>query len=410
MKKTIWYLTKYFSTGSTGSVGTRSWLILKKFAELGEQVVVVTSDSNHLSKNLDIQIREKHQKIDGIHIIWLRTFKYSIAKSFFRILSWIHFEWNLFWLRKSKLPNPDIIIVSSLSLFTILNGLLLKRKYKCKLVFEIRDIWPLTLTEEGGYSGYNLMVIILGLIEYWGYKKADLIVGTMPNLGEHVNNILGYEKTVICIPMVVDPNFGRFHKKISEKYIESYLNNTFFNIVYAGTIGITNALETLFKAAEILTNNVNIRFIIVGDGALRERFRLKYGHLPNVVFAPKVDKDQVFPVLSNADLVYFSVFNSKVWLYGQSLNKMIDYMLSGKPILGSYSGYQTMINESGCGYYVPAEDVSALVRKIKEIKGMTVVKRNSIGLRGRQWLLENRTVDKVAKIYLESLSKICPLN
>ena len=30
---------------------------------------------------------------------------------------------------------------------------------------------------------------------------------------------------------------------------------------------MTNSLDTFFKAADILKNNTNIRFIIVGDGA-----------------------------------------------------------------------------------------------------------------------------------------------
>ena len=403
MSKTIWYVSKYFSTGTTGSVGTRCWLILKKFIDYGERVIVIASDSNHLASNLAIKNKIEHENVDGIHIVWLRTFKYSIAKSSFRIFSWIHFEWNLFWLQKSNLPKPDVIIVSSLSLLTILNGLLLKRRFSCKLVFEIRDIWPLTLTEEGGFSAYNPFIIFLGIIEWIGYKNADLIVGTMPNLGEHVAEILGYERPVICIPMIVDASFLEADNKISEKYVADYFDREFFNVVYAGTIGITNAMETFFEAAKALADNLEIRFIVVGDGALKDSYVKEYGDLSNLVFAPKVPKEQVFSVLSHADLVYFSVFNSRVWNYGQSLNKVIDYMLSGKPVLASYSGFPSMINESKCGYFVPSEDVGVLVEKIKEINKMSALDRELIGSRGRQWLLENRAADKVAKLYLDSI-------
>src|SRR5690606_15382674 len=105
---------------------------------------------------------------------------------------------------KERLPAPNAVIVSSLSLLTIFNGVLLRRRYKCRLIFEIRDIWPLTITEVGGFSRWNPLVFGLGLIEKWGYRSADAIVGTMPNLGEHVADVLGYPRVTHCIPMGVD--------------------------------------------------------------------------------------------------------------------------------------------------------------------------------------------------------------
>ena len=54
-------------------------------------------------------------------------------------------------------------------------------------------------------------------------------------------------------------------------------------------------------------------------------------------------------------------------------------MSSSKPVLGSYSGYPSMINEAGCGYFIPSEDVSLLVKKIKEIASMNENQRIAIG-------------------------------
>ena len=65
-------------------------------------------------------------------------------------------------------------------------------------------------------------------------------------------------------------------------------------------------------------------------------------------------------MLNEADVVYFSTFPSAVWNYGQSLNKIVDYMLAGKPIIGSYSGFYSMINEAKCGYLVEANNSEAL--------------------------------------------------
>ena len=76
--------------------------------------------------------------------------------------------------------------------------ILLRRKFGCKIIFEVRDIWPLTLIVEGNFSKLNPLVIALGFIEYLGYKFSDEIVGT--NLKQHVDKVLRFSRQY-CIPI-----------------------------------------------------------------------------------------------------------------------------------------------------------------------------------------------------------------
>lgn len=408
MASTIWYITKYFSPKTENSLGGRDWFLVNEMAKKGHNVTVITSDSNIFSDILyKLKERLKIDTYDQLSIYWLKTIKYKVPKSFLRIISWFHFELNLLFLNKKKLKKPDVIIVSSLSLLTIINGLFLKKKYKCKLIFEIRDIWPLTIVEEGNFSKYNPFVQFLSLIEYIGYRYSDAIVGMMPNLIEHVENIVGYKPLVKCIPIGFDESILNNTCKISDDYINHYFDESYFNVVHAGTIGITNALDVFFKAAaEMVNQDKSIRFILVGDGALKQMYMERFSHLDNIVFAPKVPRKMVRSVLEKADVVYFSTFDSKVWKYGQSLNKVVDYMLSGKLIVASYSGYPSMINESECGYFVPSDNVEALVNKLIEIKKLDKNEVNRIGLKGRQWIINNRRYDKLANDYLDFISSI----
>ncbi|MDI5993285.1 glycosyltransferase family 4 protein [Pseudomonas sp. MDMC216] len=403
MNKTIWYVTKYFSPKTANSPGGRGWFLVDEMQRAGYQVVVISSDSNNL---VDLPVLNKRvtlQDTDGVRIVWLKTMKYSVAKSLRRILSWFHFEWNLFWLNKSQLPRPDVVIVSSLSLLTIINGLLMRFKYKSRLVFEVRDIWPLTIVEEGGYSNRNLFVRGLAWLERLAYRKSDAIVGTMPNLAAHVRNELGFGRPVFCVPMGVSPGHLSDVAELPIDYIDRYLSSEKFKVVHAGTIGITNALDVFFKAAHALRERSDIEFIIVGDGALRQSYHNQYGDLPNLVFAPKVPRNMVQAVLTRGNLLYFSVHDSKVWDYGQSLNKVIDYMLAAKPVVASYNGYPSMINESGCGVFVPANDVGAVVTAVLDMKSRSEEERSLMGLLGREWLLQNRNYSKLAREYLSIL-------
>lgn len=401
MNKTIWYISKYVQIPNKDSSGGRGWLLMKEFAKRGYETVIITSNSQHFNNKKNINFNVINFSNDGIKFIILKTLNYVKSKSIRRVFSWLNFEWNLFFLNKKKFKKPDVIIVSSLSLLTILNGVLLRRKYNCKLVFEIRDIWPLTLVELSNFSKNNLFVMILKMIEKWGYKKSDFIVGTMPNLSEHVKEVLGYPKKVYCIPMGVDINSLNNNQKVNRDYVNQFLNTGCFNIIYAGNIGIANALETFFKTVHEFKKDHRFKFIIIGDGDLKNLYVKKYSYLKNLIFAPKVKKNQVQSALSYASILYFGVSKSKIYNYGISLNKLIDYMISKKPIIASYSGYPSMINEADCGFFIPAEDVQLLVNKIKELFFMSESERETFGLKGFEWLLKNRKYEILADNYLK---------
>jgi glycosyltransferase involved in cell wall biosynthesis len=403
MSINIWYVSKYVAPPGSGTAGGRGYLLMKELAMMGHQVTIITSDSNQLAKPPCLIDDYLFQDVDGIRICWVRTMKYSVAKSVRRILSWLHFEWRLMWLPKPMLTEPDVVVISSLSLLTILNGFWWRMRYKCRLIFEVRDIWPLTITEEGGFRPSNPFVLGLGIIERLAYKYSDAIIGTMPNLGEHVQNVLGYSVKTHCIPMGVDAATFATSEALPNDYATTYLPKDKFVVAHVGSIGITNALETFLNCAQAMQDRPHIHFLLVGDGDLRESYRKEYAHLNNLSFGPKVSKAMVQTLLAKCDLLYFSVHVSKVWQYGQSLNKVIDYMMAGKPVVASYTGYPSMINEADCGSYVPAGDVSALMQEVVRYAQMDIEERRAIGIRGRAWLLENRSYSKLAQEYLKIL-------
>lgn len=400
MNPCIWYVSKYVAPPASASAGGRGYLIMREFVRMGYKCVIITSDSNQLAEVPMLEKPFLAQEVDGIQLYWVRTMKYTVAKSLRRILSWLDFEWQLWRLPKDKLPVPDVVIVSSLSLITILNGFLLRRRFKCRLVLEIRDIWPLTITEEGGFSRWNPLVLGLGFIEKLGYEHADAIVGTMPNLIEHVESVLGYRKAAHCIPMGVDEAALTGGDSLPLDYAAQYIPKGKFIVAHAGTIGITNALDTMLDCAESMKGDARVHFLVVGEGDLRSRYQAKYAQLPNLTFAPRVPKQMVQSVLSRCDLLYFSVHVSTVWKYGQSLNKVIDYMLAGKPVVASYTGYPSMINEADCGTYVPAGDVMQLRLEVLRYVDMGVPERDAIGQRGRAWIIANRRYETLAQNYL----------
>jgi glycosyltransferase involved in cell wall biosynthesis len=246
--------------------------------------------------------------------------------------------------------------------------------------------------------------LFIGFVEKFGYRNSDLIVGTMPNLQEHVNNIGFSNKPVFCSPLGFDP------ENYSERDLS--INNPFININtgdkiligYAGSMGLTNGLDIFIETIKSMNSCSNIHFLIVGSGDLKEKYQAELAHYENVTFLPRIEQKQVKYFLDSCDILYLSTQNSKVWKYGQSMNKIVEYMLAAKPIIATYNGYPSMINEADCGIFVNSSNSLELRTVFLKYASFSKVELKKIGEKGRKWICENRTYSKLAKEYLDKIS------
>lgn len=403
----IWIITKYASSIEEG-FESRAFALAREFTQKGHKCSIISSDSNHFG------VYPKYKSIYNVHqnfnffVLRIRTFKYKKSASLRRIISWVDFEIKLLFAPLNKFPRPDIIIVSSLSLLTILNGIRLRKRYSAKLIFEIRDIWPLTMIVEGGYNKYHPVVLFLAWVEKRGYAKSDLVVGTMPNLSMHVSKRLGTLKTRCeCVPFGFDPDFFLLNTSNSTGFrMAYYIPTGKFIVGYAGSIGLSNGLDAIIDCIIKMQSDERFLFLFLGDGACRLEYVERTRHLPNVMFLPKVEREEVSSFLSLCDLLYFSSLKSEVWEYGWSPNKLIDYMMAGKPVLASYSGFQSMINEAESGFFVEAENPEEINKALNGIVDIPKLELQEMGSKGRSWLINNRKWADVAELYLSLMNEI----
>jgi glycosyltransferase involved in cell wall biosynthesis len=403
----IWIVTKYASSIDEG-FESRPFALGKQFVNKGHSCTIVSSDSNHFGIYPTYRKTYNFLKKSNLNVLRIKTYKYKNTASIKRIISWFDFELKLILAPLSNLSRPDIIIVSSLSLLTILNGIRLKKLYGAKLIFEIRDIWPLTMIVEGGYSNFNPFILLLAWIEKTGYFASDLVVGTMPNLSAHVSRISGItEIRCECVPFGFDPEFFLANKSNSNRFRIKYnIPTDKFIVGYAGSIGLSNGLDAIVDCIIQMQSDSRFLFLFLGDGACRRDYLKRTKHLTNVIFLPKVGREQVSSFLDLCDLLYFSALKSEVWEYGWSPNKLIDYMMAGKPLLASYSGFKSMINEAESGFFIEAENPEEIKESLNRIIDIPKQKLEEMGSKGKSWLVKNRTWDVVAEHYLSLISAL----
>jgi glycosyltransferase involved in cell wall biosynthesis len=361
-KKVIWCISKYASPETYGP-STKLFNTARYLSNFHD-VTLISSNSNHHAKYPQSNKKINVEFIESLRHIWINQNSFKKTRSLSRLISWFSFDYNLSKLQKKINEVPDLILVSSLPLFTILWALKIKRKYDIKVIFEVRDIYPLTMMEMG-YSRWNPIVLYMSYVERKAYKYSDLVVGTMSGIGQRVEEVLGYKKETFHSPIGLSPLFKQSVEELQEK---RFIQNKFV-VGYVGSVGKANNLDTLIQGAQHFQSDDRFHFLVVGDGEMLNAY--KNIASSNVTFTGRVAPENVKYWINQCDVLYLSTLKSKVFEYGQSMNKLREYLGSGKPLILAYEGYiDPFLKEAGI-LYVNLNDSNVLITSIKKINNLS---------------------------------------
>jgi len=405
----IWIFNQYINLPEFPG-GTRHIDIAKELTKQGHNIHLFASGFNYvLHKEIILKDGQKsiNQKIDNIEIHWLRVLSYK-KNNIKRFLSMFSFYRALRQeTRKIKKENgfvkPDIIIGSSVHLFSVLAAQKIAKNLNSRFVMEVRDLWPFTLIALRSMSKYHPLIILFAWLERYLYKKAEKIIVLPEKAGEYISKYTDESKIVWI------PNSFPIDRLKDIKYEKT--KNTKFTIIYAGAIGVPNDVITLVKAFQLLKENKDIQLIIIGDGVEKENIKkyVKENELSQIKLLDAIAKNEVLNFLQMADILWAGMIDSELYKLGFSFNKLYDYMAVSKPIILSAPNKNNFINESNCGWVVESENPEVLSEKILESKNMTENERLQLGKNGFNFLINNFTTklitDKLLKEVLIPINK-----
>ncbi len=326
----------------------------------GHKVTIFAASSVHLSdENLITDGRAMSaRKIDGIRYVFLKARNYE-GNGICRILNFFDYTLRLF-TQTGKFNRPDVIMATSVHPLTCAAGILLAWKYRCRCVVEIADLWPLTLVEYGAIKEKQIITRLLYGLEHWIYKRADAILFTMYGGKQYIRD-QGWEEDVpldkvFYINNGVDLSEYRRQEQ-EERYPDADLDRKdTFKVLYTGSMGKANAMYDILDAAERLKQYKEIQFLLFGGGYLEKELK-EYcckKRIANVTFKGKVDKKYIPNILSKGDLNIMTGISDRVTDYGLSMNKMFDYMASGRPIVSNIRTNYDILEENRCGISIRA--------------------------------------------------------
>lgn len=384
------------------------YYLAREWVNMGHSVYIIAAAYAHTRFNQPVQTgKVTAEDIDGIHYIWLPVPAYrpdSVAGRAKNILS--------FTLRsrfmKMPVSNAELVICSSHHPFPIYSARHYARKLDARLIFEVRDLWPLTLIELGGISRRNPFIACMQRAEDFAYRHADKVVSTLPGAKVYMASRGMNPGKFVYIPNGADLRDQTERHPLPAEHVkkmEEFRTKWEFIVGYAGKIGLSNALHTLIESLTICP--VPIAVALLGYGAFAEDLKVrasKLGVSERVLFLDPVGKDQVSDFLKRVDATYVGALRSPLYRFGMSLTKLNDFMLAGKPVIYAVDAPDNVIAESGAGISCPPENPEALSQAMMEMKGIGETKRKEMGDIGHNWVLDNRDYSLLAKRLLREVT------
>jgi len=402
--KTIWLINQYASTPERGLAG-RHYYFAHELAKKGYRVKVIAASYSHIMrepKNLasDIEIENR----GTFDFVWVRVNEYASSNSKRRILNWFAFAYQLLKLPKHLNERPDVILYSSAPLVGYLAALRLSKRLKAKIIFEVRDIWPLSVIQIGGYSPNHPFIRFLQWIEDKAYRTADFVVSNLKNSHDHMASRGLKRNKFKWIANGVSFDEVTQNIKLNNDAMASLPKDKFV-IGYAGAFGNANALNYLLHSAKELINETDIAFVLVGAGKEKDNLQnfVTENQLTNVHFIEPIPKVEIQSMLKTFDVCYIGLTKDPLFRFGVSPNKLFDYLYSARPIIYAIdSGNYNPVKEVNAGIEVEPENAANITKAILELRSKSKNELNAIGMNGRK-LVEEQYSYKYLTSELESV-------
>ncbi|HDS29306.1 MAG TPA: glycosyltransferase WbuB [Candidatus Acetothermia bacterium] len=404
----LWVINHYASL-PTAPDGTRHYELAKRLTAAGHDVTIIASQFHHKTRSrVELATRPySAAMVDGVRFLWVPSRIHYRKNSVARMLNMLEFSVRVGWKGRrrfrQRLPRPNVILGSSPHPLAAFAAGFISKKLGARFILEIRDLWPETLVQLGGYEEGHPLVRILRRVERFQYKRAVHIVSLLPEAWKYLERCGVARDRVTWVPN------GASVARDQQDPDRGISSSDELRVIYVGAHGRANVLDDLLSAAGILLHDGEpIRLILLGDGPEKPRLvaRAQQEGLCNVQFRDSIPKAEVARVLSHADVGIALMEDSPLYDYGVSLNKLFDYFAAGLPVLLAGRIAHDYVALSGAGLTIPPRSPEAIAAGLLEMAQMPPEERLRMGRRGQEYLQEHHDWDLLADRLMKILEEV----
>ncbi|MAT39517.1 MAG: glycosyltransferase WbuB [Ectothiorhodospiraceae bacterium] len=387
-----------------GAPAARAYEFSRRWVQAGHKVSVICGIPNHPHGVVYEGYRKQllhHERIDGVDVYRSWVYVTPNAGFYRRILNYSSYAVTSV-LAAEHLEKVDVCIATSPQFLTGVSGMAVKRTKGVPLVLEIRDLWPDSIkavgidVPEAVFSGMQRL-------ERSMYRDADEIVIVSKAFEEHIRKAAGGSTTIHYVPNGINAA-NEPGRPESRKHFSGALESKLL-VGYLGTFGMAQGLSTVIEAARKLLNRTEIHFVLVGEGAEKEKIRGLAAQLPNVSIFDRQERQVVAEMLSEIDIALVPLRKAEL-LKTVIPSKMFECMGAGLPIiLGVEGESERILNEAQAGIAVPPGDPDELAVAIERMAGDEQL-RKWYSINASIYVRKNHNLDQLANHYLSVLRSV----
>ncbi len=410
----ILFLTHYFPPEGNAPA-TRVHALCKRWVEMGHEVTVITCAPNVPDGKVYDGYKNKlvqREDIDGIKVVRVWTWVAANKGTLLRTINFVSFQMSA-TIASLFQKRPGVVIATSPQFFCGWAGVFASWIKRAPFVLEIRDIWPASIAAVGaagmapGRRRWLLRTLEWLERRLYGFSKHIVTVGECYRRDLLDRNVP--EKKISVITNGVDAD--RFTPCAPDETIRQRhgLTDNHLVVSYIGTVGMASGLGVVLRAAKQYKErgNERVRFMIVGDGAIREDLetQAKAEGLDNVIFAGRRPKEEMTGYLSATDVCLIHLIKRD--LFKSVLpSKIFEATAMRRPIVLGVEGFACeLIRESNAGLCIEPESEGALIDAVDRLAADTRL-RQTLGDNGYDYFVPRYDIDKLTRDYAGILGDI----
>ncbi len=400
-----------------GAPSARAAELSRHWANTGHDVSVLTGFPNHPTGVIPPEYRRRarhmvsRETVDDVNVVRTWLLPFPNRKAYERMLNYSSFcvsaaTTGMF------VSSPEVVIGTSPQLLVGLSAWWSARAKRVPFVFEVRDLWPESLSAVGVGNENSALHRALAKIAGFLYQRSDHIVVVTRAFEEYlVEHWKVPRQKISVVENGVETNL--FAPRKSDHEMRSRLNaEGKFIVCYIGTMGMAHGLETLVQAADQLQQAApDVLFLLVGEGADKERIiALAKGRgVNNLRFVDQQPRETIPAYISASDAAL--VLLKKTDLFKTVIpTKMLEFMSCARPVILGVDGQAREIMEAAqAGIFIEPGNASALVDAVNRLRADAHL-RETLGSNGRRHIIEHFSREQTAATYINVLERLLGKN
>lgn len=377
----ILLLTQWFDPEPT----FKGLLFARELAARGHEVEVLTGFPNFPGGKVypGYQIRPwVHEQIDGINVVRVALYPSHNSSGLHRVFNYASFALSAAVIGTVLIKKPDVMYVYHPPITVGFAAAVIGFFRRIPFVYDIQDLWPDTVAASGMMSNPGALGLLGSLCKFV-YRCASHITVLSP----------GFKKTLAARgvpPGKVDVIYNWCDEKVINvdyepgEHLASRVDK--FSILFAGTMGTAQGLESVLQAAQICQRTApTAEFVFVGGGVERaklERMAEKM-QLDNVRFMPRQPMHTMGGILAGADVLLVHLKDDPLFRITIP-SKTQAYLAAGKPILMGVRGDAAdLVKRSQSGVLCEPSNPQSIADAVKELVNLGPERLAAMGRNGR---------------------------